>query len=132
MENGDVEQFSGFYDPRCYDGYSKLPHEFIDDALSRIDSLAEMKVVLYVLRHTWGFQEFDTFKKITTDEFMHGRKRRDGTRMDNGTGLSDFGVRDGLAKAVKHGYLLCEVDKRDLGRIKKYYRLKMRDEEEAN
>jgi len=34
--------------------------------------------VLYILRHTWGFQ--DTSKRITSDEFEHGRKRIDGTR----------------------------------------------------
>lgn len=121
--------FPGFYDPREYDGYSKLPHDFIDDALSRINNLAEMKVVLYVLRHTWGFQEIDTWKYFSIDHFMNGRMYSDGRRMDSGTGLSEMSVRHGLKKAVEHGYLCEKVDKRDLARIRKSYKLKIRQTE---
>ena len=31
-------------------------------------------------RHTWGYREYGLKKHITLDEFMHGRKRRDGIR----------------------------------------------------
>lgn len=106
--------------------FVKMPHDFIE-AMSRIDSLAELKVVLYVMRHTWGFQEYDTHKKITTDEFMHGRKKSDGTRMDSGTGLSNKSIQDGTNRAIRHGYLELEADYRDRARVKKAYRLKMRD-----
>lgn len=114
--------FPGFWHPNDNEGYSKMPHELID-RLDKIDSLSELKIILYIMRHTWGFQEFERGKKITTEEFMHGRKRSDGSRMDNGTGLSDWGVKDGIAKAIKHGYILCTVDDRDKGRIKKYYKI---------
>jgi hypothetical protein len=125
MSDDNDEVFQGFYDPRLYDGWTKMPHELIDDALCKIESLTELKIVLYIMRNTWGYAEFDIYKKITTDEFMHGRKRCDGTRMDNGTGLSDWGVKDGIAKALKHGYIECEKDDSDKGRIKKKYRLKL-------
>lgn len=115
--------FSGFWDLQEYDGYTKLPHALIE-LLPRLGE-AELKIILYIMRHTWGFQEFDKPKKITVDEFMHGRKRSDGTRMDNGTGLSNWGVQDGIAKAIKHGFVICKVDDRDKGRIKKYYALKI-------
>jgi hypothetical protein len=121
MENDDIEEvFPGFWHPDEQQGFTQLPHELID-LLPRIKSLTELKVILYIFRHTWGFHEFDTLKKITTDEFISGRKRKDGTRLDQGTGLSDWGVKDGIAKALKHGYIVCEVDDRDKARIKKWY-----------
>src|SRR5205807_4456594 len=95
-----------------------------------IQNLSELKVVLYILRHTWGYQEYDAAKHITIDEFVNGRKRRDGTRMDIGTGLSERAVINGLALAEKHGFIVCEVDDSDLGRVKKSYKLKMQAAEE--
>jgi hypothetical protein len=77
------------------------------------------------LRHTWGFQEYGFAKAMTIDELMHGRKRRDGTRMDEGTGLSKQSVIDGLKRAIARGYLLCTIDETDRARIKKSYALKM-------
>lgn len=125
QEEEDV--FPGFWHPdECEEGWSKLPHEFIEIMPNLKET--EMKIILYILRHTWGFQEFDKLKKITIDEFMEGRKRKDGTRMDRGTGLSDYGVKDGIARALKHGYIVCEVDDSDKGRIKKRYGLKIYQE----
>lgn len=91
-----------------------------------------MKVVEYVLRHTWGYSEYDIVKKITTDEFMHGRKGKDGNRIDSGTGLSNKSVVEGLSKAVEHGLLEVEIDDRDRARIKKYYKLKMNSSLDEN
>jgi len=124
MANDEV--FPGFWHPDKYDGYTKMPHEFID-RLSKIKSINELKIILYIMRHTWGFGEYERGKKITTDEFMYGRKRSDGTRMDNGTGLSDWGVKDGIAKALKHGYVTCEVNDHDKARVKKYYKINIYD-----
>lgn len=117
--------FQGFKQPE--QNYSKLPHEFID-LLPEIDSLAELKVVLYVLRHTWGFSEYDKPKKMTLDELQNGRKRRDGSRMDGGTGLSVNSIKSGAEKAVERGILTVEVDETDAARIEKWYCLNMSDE----
>jgi len=102
--------------------YSKLPHQFIDK-LYLINSLAELKCVLYLLRHTWGYSEFGLLKKITTDEFMNGRKLKDRTRIDKGTGLSNKSVIAGLELAELHGFIVSEIDQTDKARIKKYYSL---------
>lgn len=135
---GDV--FPGFWHPDKYKiGYTKLPHELI--YLMPAMSNQELRVVLYVLRHTWGYQEIDNElsikkigdgKRITIDEFMRGRKRKDGTRMDRGTGLSDRGVKNGIAQAIKHGYLICEVVDIDKARVKKYYSLRIYEEPEED
>lgn len=122
----EEEVFPGFWHPKEEQGFTQLPHELID-LLPRLSD-AELRIILYLFRHTWGFQEFDKMKKITIDEFMHGRKRRDGTRMDEGTGLSDRGVKNGIARALKRGFIVCEVDESDLARIKKYYAIKIYEE----
>jgi hypothetical protein len=113
--------FQGFSKPEA--NFFRLPNEWTD-ITANITSLAEMKVVEYVLRHTWGYSEYDLVKKITTDEFMHGRKRIDGTRIDKGTGLSNKSVVEGLSKAVEHGLLEVEVDDSDRARIKKLLSLR--------
>jgi len=116
--------FAGFVVPS--QNWFKVPNEWTDITCA-MKSLAELKVVEYVLRHTWGFQEYGVAKRISTNEFMHGRRRQDGTRLDLGTGLSNRSVIDGLRQAVEHGYLIEERDDRDKGRVQKYYQLHMKN-----
>ncbi|MGH2480973.1 MAG: hypothetical protein ACRDHW_15065 [Ktedonobacteraceae bacterium] len=130
------DPFPGFAHPDN-EGYTRIPNEFMEKELSNIDSLAELKVILYLMRHTWGYQEYmdsDTgegFKWITTEEFIHGRWKKRGrhkkAKIDDGTGLSDYGVRTGLKKAIEHGYILEDVNDQDKARIRKSYALKMKD-----
>src|SRR5438034_10658310 len=117
MEN--VDKFGGFTPP--VSNYFRMPNEWINIS-AKINNLAELKVVEYVLRHTWGYQEYDGKPKpITVDEFMHGRKDRNGKRIDDGTGLSKPSVIQGLKHAIEHGYLICEIDDADKARISKSY-----------
>jgi hypothetical protein len=118
----DDFHFAGFGRPKS--NYFKMPKEWTN-LTAKMNSLAEVKVVEYVLKHTWGYQEFGIAKKITTDEFINGRRRKDGSRMDDGTGLDAKSVRSGLQKAVEHGLIIEEVNDSDLGRIKKYYLIRM-------
>jgi len=114
--------FQGFYYPE--ENWFRMPNIWTD-ITSGMASLAELKVVEYVLRHTWGYQEFGKMKKITLDEFESGRKKTDGTRMDKGIGMRKQAIISGLRQAVKDGYLIEEADKSDKGRIKKFYGLRM-------
>jgi hypothetical protein len=117
------ETYEGFVPP--VNDFFRMPNEWIN-ICAKITNIAELKIVQYVLRHTWGYQEYDEPKKITIDEFMYGRKRKDKTRIDDGTGLSKQSVIDGIERAIRHGYLTCDTDKKDLARQKKYYQLHMR------
>jgi len=142
MENDNVEEvFPGFYHPDVYvTGFTRLPHELIDNMHKM--SEPELRVILYIFRHTWGFSEIDNEisknklgrgKRLSIDEFMKGRRCADDERdengepkrMDKGTGLSDRGVKNGIAAALKHGYILCETDAKDKARIKKFYSIKI-------
>lgn len=122
--------FSGFDVPT--QNWYKMPMAWTD-ITADIKSLAELKIVEYVLKNSWGYREYGKHKRITLDEFMHGRKRKDGSRLDRGTGLSKPSVVDGIKRAVEDGFLIVEVDDRDRGRVKKFYALKMaEDEGESN
>src|SRR5713226_7243060 len=123
MQTLSGQMFEGFNKPEA--NFFRLPNEWTE-ITAQVTSLAEMKLVEYVLRHTWGYSEYDIVKKITTDEFMHGRKGKDGNRIDHGTGLSNKSVVEGLHKAVEHGLLEVETDDGDRARIKKFYKLKMK------
>lgn len=116
------EKFDGFVPPE--ENWSKLPHAFIE-AMPMMSSRAEICVVLYILRHTWGYREYEEGKRISTDEFANGRKRRDGTRIDNGVGMSFPSIRSGIKSAIEHGFIEVETDDTDKARIEKFYSLKM-------
>lgn len=119
-------QFQGFDNPE--ENWSKLPHALID-LFPWIQTVAELKIVLYVLRHTWGFQEYGgEGKRITLDEFSNGRKRRDGSRLDSGTGLTRNATRAGIRAAIADGFLIQESDGRDAACGSYKYRLRMAGE----
>ncbi len=123
-DKSEGKEFAGFSIPEK--NYFPMPNNWTD-ICAEIDNLSELKVIQYIIRHTWGYQEYGGYKTISVDEFMHGRRRQDRTRMDNGTGLSEPSVKDGLKRAIKHGYLVCITDEKDKGRVKKSYGLKMHE-----
>ena len=120
-----MTEWTGFTYPK--ENWSKLPHELIA-RFPDFTSQGEVLVVLYILRHTWGYQEFDEGKKITLDEFELGRKYRDGSRIDNGVGMSRTAILRGIEKAIKHGFIEIEEDNSDLARRKRWYKLCMNQE----
>jgi hypothetical protein len=119
-----ADEFGGFSSPEDAN-FTRIPNDWFD-ICAKIKNLAELKIVLYLIRHTWGFHEYDKFKRISIDEFAHGRKHKGGKRMDDGTGLGLTAVKDGIRRAKEHGYIVTTYDRSDLGRIKKYYTLRMK------
>ena len=124
-----TQLINGFPTQIAETSYFNVPAFFVD-VIAAIDNLAELKVIMYIMRHTWGFREFWRPIRLTTDELMHGRFKKGGERMDSGTGLSKSAVQDGLDRALKHGFIECLVDDHDQARVKHYYRLRMLSEEQ--
>lgn len=118
----DDWKFSGFNDPE--ENWVKLPKAIYDN-LDRFSSGAELKVVLYVLRHTWGYG--DDYKAMSVTEICEGRRRKDGTHIDAGTGLQAQAARNGIKRAIEHGFLRVWRDDTDPGRQVKYYMLAKSD-----
>lgn len=88
---------------------------------------AEFKLLFYIVRHTFGFHE--PSKRITLDEFEYGRKRADGSRIDEGTGITRKTIIAGLQALTDAGYLIREVDDNDKARVKHVYALRMRGDD---
>jgi len=85
----------------------EIPAELTDQM--RIMTGSELKLVLYILKHTASLGR--KYKRITIDEFQNGCKREDGTRIDSGTGLSRPSILDGLKRAEEHGFILTGLER---------------------
>lgn len=116
-EAGD---FQGFAPP--FQNWFKVPNELIQ-RLPEISSQGELSVVLYCIRHTWGWGE--SSQRITLDEFEHGRTRKDGSRMDGGTGMSKTSIIRGIKRAIEHGFLDVTEEGIDAGRMSKRYAVRV-------
>src|SRR5689334_14113947 len=73
--------FGGFTGPR----YTQTPDELFD-VLLPVLSGAELKVLLYIIRRTFGWRK--DADAISLSQIMHGITRADGTPLDHGTGLA--------------------------------------------
>ena len=92
MTNGhsDAPKFRGFRSPN----YTQVPDELFDELLPDLSG-AELKVLLYIMRRTFGFKkESDS---ISLSQITRGIETRNGEILDRGTGLSKASV----ATAVK-------------------------------
>ncbi len=94
--------FRGFSSPN----YTQVPDQLLDDLLPDL-SEAELKVLLYIVRRTFGFKkDADT---ISLRQLSSGITTKEGRVLDRGTGLSKSGVTKALAS------LRMEGDPLDLG-----------------
>lgn len=117
-------EFPGWNSPD--QNWSKLPHELVN--LLHVMKESELKVTLYILRHTWGFRNYDNYQVMTIDEIQDGRRIKGGGRLDNGTGLSKQSVITAIKAGVARGTLEELSNKKDKARIRKSYRLRGREE----
>jgi phage replication O-like protein O len=65
---------------------------------------AEFKVLMYIARRTYGFGKDSD--DISLNQLARGICRRDGTRLDRGTGLSRSGVKAACNALISKGILL--------------------------
>ena len=74
-------KFEGFISPR----YTQVPDEMFDELMAHLSG-AELKVLLYIIRRTFGFKKDSD--NISLKQICHGIITRDGEVLDHGTGLS--------------------------------------------
>ena len=77
--------FRGFFSPR----YTQVPDELFDELMAHLSG-AELKVLLYIIRRTFGFKK-DT-DTISLNQICKGITTRRGEVLDCGTGLSQNAV----------------------------------------
>ena len=74
-------QFQGFYVPNS----TQVPDTLFDELMPDLSG-AELKVVLYIIRRTFGFKrQSDT---ISINQLLHGITKKNGEVLDRGTGLA--------------------------------------------
>ncbi|MCO6451196.1 MAG: hypothetical protein J5I90_10465 [Caldilineales bacterium] len=107
--------FPGFRRPRA--NFYRLPNDWFDIwRLARSQSertriLGALKVSEYLIKWTWGYQNYDQPLRLSWLEFQQGRRSnrrqgsRRGRRLDLGTGLSSRSLQEALALAVELGLL---------------------------
>jgi len=76
----DWSTFAGLRAPQA----THVPDELFDWVMAYLTG-AELKVVLYIVRRTFGFKK--DADAISLNQLCHGIVRRDGRRLDLGTGL---------------------------------------------
>lgn len=67
---------------------------------------SELKVTLYVVRHTYGYHR--EIASISFERFLNGTFRRDGTRLDWGAGVKRTQIKEALPALVECGILVRE------------------------
>ena len=91
-----------------FDGFEGPNGTIVPDALFDILmpelTEAELKVLLYVVRRTFGFKKDSD--SISASQMINGIKTRDGRVLDKGTGLSKGSVWRGIAGLIEKGVLI--------------------------
>lgn len=96
---GENGQFIGFASPR----YTQVPDELFDDLLPDLTG-AELKVLMYVIRRTFGFKRDSDH--ISLSQMVQGITRKDGSVLDRGTGLTKESVIKAARTLVDKGILV--------------------------
>ena len=100
---GDPDfRFSGFRFPN----YTQTPNEFFDELAPKLTE-AELRVLIYVIRRTFGFHK--KADAISLSQMTGGIKNNDGEVLDHGTGMSRSAIWRGAKGLVGKGIL--EVDR---------------------
>ena len=120
--------FAGFDRPRA--SFYRLPLEWFDlwrflrGSEGKRSAVGPLKVVEYVLKHTWGEQNFTDSVGLSLSNFQHGRAFKSYT--DRGTGLTRASVSQAIRFAVSKNLLTEIVDRSDAARIAKRYQPRLR------
>jgi hypothetical protein len=113
--------FAGF----CYPQYTQVPNQLFDELLARLTG-NEIKVLLYICRHTYGFhKESDN---ISLNQMLQGiRRGKDGNLQDMGVGLSKPTLLRSLKSLSEKNIIIVERRKsREKGNEPTNYRLNIR------
>jgi Bacteriophage replication protein O len=115
--------FSGFLHPTT----TPVPDAVFDELMPRLTE-AELKVLLYIVRRTFGFRkESDA---ISLNQLVNGIETRDGRILDSGTGMSRSSVIRGTSGLVEKGVITVEKRHTEDGENEiNVYSLRFRDEQ---
>jgi hypothetical protein len=121
MATANQATFPGFQFPTT----TPVPDEVFDVLMPQLSG-AELKVLLYICRRTFGFKKASD--SISLHQIAHGITTRDGRVLDGGTGLSKRHVINALKVLEKRNIIIVtrKVDETGLNGVNTYS-LNMRD-----
>lgn len=99
-------EFSGYAIPNT----TQIPDEFLDFHMAFLSG-AEVKVMLYIFRRTLGFKRYAD--NISLNQLLTGIVKRDGTRLDHGTGLSKSTLLTAIKTLVEKKLIIVEQRQSD-------------------
>ena len=124
------EQFPGFIRPES--NYYRLPNDWFDiwqqarltladgDRPARI--VAPLKITEYIIKHSWGWQNFSEPIRLSRADLRQGRQDRQRNQLDQGTGFgSEATISRGIELAIQLGLLEQHHDNTDPARQSRYY-----------
>jgi hypothetical protein len=82
---------------------TQIPDVILDRWMAELSG-AEFKVLLYIARRTYGFGK--DADDISLNQLDRGIRRRDGTWLDRGTGLSRSGVKAACSSLITKGLVI--------------------------
>jgi hypothetical protein len=95
--------FGGFESPH----YTQVPDDFFDLLLSELTP-AEFKVCAYIIRRTFGWKK--DADAISLSQMVNGIRRRDGTHVDGGTGLTKPTVIAAIKGLLEKGVIVRQLN----------------------
>lgn len=96
-----ASRFSGFTSPH----YTQVPDELFDALMVELSG-AELKVLLYIIRRTFGFKRDSD--SISLSQMLGGLKSHDGRQLDRGVGLTKKPLLAALRSLAERGVILIE------------------------
>ena len=75
------EPFSGFSNPN----YTQVPDELFDVLMPQLSDI-ELRVLMYIVRRTFGFKK--SADNISLKQIVEGIRGKDGLPLDRGAGVS--------------------------------------------
>ena len=106
--NENTFRYDGFTNPN----YTQVPDDVFDVIAPELTE-AELRVLLYIVRRTFGFKK--DRDAISLTQMVEGIRARDGRVLDKGTGMSRRGVMKGCAGLIEKGIVTVEKRMSDQG-----------------
>ncbi len=96
-----LEGWDGFHDPN----FTPIPDDFFDVLLGVLSDV-EVRVLLYIMRRTYGFKK--QADSISLSQIVHGITKRDGERLDHGAGVGKNGAINAVRRLEARGVLVVQ------------------------
>jgi Bacteriophage replication protein O len=93
--------WDGFEEPN----YTPVPDSLFDVLLPYLTD-AELRVLLYLIRRTYGFKKRSD--AVSLSQITNGIVKTDGTRLDSGAGISEAGAKRAIKGLVSKGIITAQ------------------------